>query len=146
MKILSNASEYGIRALLYLASRSQNNEFISIGKISEDLNISFHFLTKICQTLVQHGLLESARGPAGGITFKRPPTQILLSEVILALEGKNFFDKCVLGLPGCGDRKPCPFHAFWRVMKLTVKSEFETTTLATLSSQMLENDLRINPC
>ena len=51
--MLSNASEYGIRALIYLAAH-QEKSTIPISEISERLNISFHFLTKILQVLTKY--------------------------------------------------------------------------------------------
>ncbi len=46
--MLSNAAIYGIRGLIYLASKKER-KYIPISEISEKLDISFHFLTKIFQ-------------------------------------------------------------------------------------------------
>jgi DNA-binding IscR family transcriptional regulator len=42
--MLSNACEYGLRATFYLASLKPEG-YVSIKKISEELDISFPFLT-----------------------------------------------------------------------------------------------------
>ena len=62
--LLSKSTEYGIRATLYLTSLKQDG-YVSIRAISDELDISFHFLTKIFQKLTQAGLLQSFRGPRG---------------------------------------------------------------------------------
>ncbi len=143
VKVLSKASVYGLRALMYLVSEKNRTGYLNIGEISEKLDISFHFLTKTFQTLTQHGILESYRGPNGGITLKKPAEEVFLSDIIIILEGKDFFDKCFLGLPDCGEARPCPMHDFWKVAKKTIKDEFDTTSLAELGGKVSEKKLRL---
>lgn len=142
MKILSQASNYGIRALTYIVSQKRDG-YISIGQISEELDISFHFLTKTFQLLSRHGLITSYRGPSGGVALNRPPEEIFLIEVIEILEGKDFFDTCLLGLPGCGEAEPCPVHDFWKIHKEKMKREFSNTTLADLGTRVNIGKMRI---
>src|SRR5690606_23339032 len=102
MKILSRACNYGIRALIYMVAKNGGTEYISIGEISEELDISFHFLTKTFQELNRAKLLTSSRGPNGGVALTRPAEDISMLEVIMVIEGDDFFDACLLGLPDCG--------------------------------------------
>lgn len=143
MKVLSKASIYGLRALLYIASRKNQVDYVSIREMSEELGISFHFLTKILQSLTQQKLLESYKGPTGGITLARPASEIYLAEIVRIIEGKDFFDTCLLGLPGCGSEKPCPVHEFWKVTKAALQHEFETTSLASLGKQVSRGTTRL---
>lgn len=143
MRVISKSGEYGLRALMYMVTHQEESEFVSIRVVSEKLDISFHFLTKILQILTQKGFLHSYRGPNGGIAFQIPPEKILLSDLIRALEGDDFFDKCLLGLPGCGERKPCPMHDFWKTIKAALKEEFETTSLADLGRTTRDNKFRL---
>ena len=113
-----------------MVAHREEGAFVSIRGMAEELGISFHFLTKILQTLTQQGFLQSYRGPNGGIAFHIPPENILLSDLIRALEGDDFFDKCLLGLPGCGERKPCQILNCWKTIKNFLKEELETTSLA----------------
>ena len=143
MKVLSKASVYVLRALVYLASEKTGSRYMSIGEISKKLDISFHFLTKSFQELTQHGILESYRGPSGGIALKKPADQIFLSDIIKILEGEDFFDKCLLGLPGCGVEAPCPVHDFWKGAKAVMKKEFDMTSLAELGAKVSDERLRL---
>lgn len=146
MKVLSKSSEYGLRALLYMVGkRGGEQEYVSIREMSEQLDISFHFLTKILQSLTQSNILASYRGPSGGVAFNIPPEKIMLSDVVRVLEGEDFFDTCLLGLPGCGEKKPCPMHQFWKEIKAALKHEFETTTLAQMGQITLDSRLRLMP-
>lgn len=143
MKILSNASVYGLRALIYMASKKSREEYVSIKEMSEKMDISFHFLTKTLQTLTKKGILQSYRGPSGGIALTRSPESIYMLEIVKVLEGENFFDTCFLGLPDCGDEKPCPMHEFWAEVKEEFKQQFANTSLKELSYQVNEGIIRI---
>jgi len=145
MRVISKAGEYGLRAVLYMVSGSTEQEYVNIREMSEKLDISFHFLTKILQNLTQKGLLRSYRGPNGGVAFLVPPDKIYLTELIKALEGDDFFDKCLLGLPGCGAQQPCPMHDFWKEVKEKLKTEFERTTVADLGQSTRQNRFRLMP-
>lgn len=145
MKVLSKSSEYGLRALLYMVSKNEAQQYVSIREMSEKLDISFHFLTKILQSLTQANLLISYRGPSGGVAFNVPPDQILLGDIVRVLEGDDFFDTCLLGLPGCGEAVPCPMHQFWKEIRGAFKQEFEITTLAKMGQNAQERWLRLMP-
>ncbi|MCH8494118.1 MAG: Rrf2 family transcriptional regulator [Balneolales bacterium] len=110
--ILSKACTYGLLASFYVAKKSDSS-YVSIREMSDDLNISFHFLTKILQKLTAAGLMNSHKGPKGGISLTREARLISLKEVILAIDGDTVFTECILGLPGCGHQKPCPIHHEW---------------------------------
>lgn len=143
MQVLSKATIYGLRALLYIVSREDWNRYTSIREISDALDISFHFLTKIFQSLTQNGILESYRGPNGGVILKTPPERVFLIDIVKILEGEDFFDQCILGLPGCGEEKPCPMHDFWKVTKAALKTEFESTSLAELGGKVQQGTFRL---
>lgn len=146
MKVLSNACVYGLRALIYLVSirDKTSSSYVSIKEISKELDIPFHFLTKIFQLLTAHQLLQSYRGPKGGIALSKPPEAILLVDIIKIIDGDNFFDSCLLGLPGCGEAEPCPVHDFWKDVKNVMKAEFESTSLSELAAKVSEDRLRIS--
>lgn len=143
MKILSRACNYGIRALIYMVAKNGGTENVSIGEISEELDISFHFLTKTFQELNRANLLTSSRGPNGGVALTRPAKDISMLEVIMIIEGEDFFDTCLLGLPDCGGGDPCPIHEVWKGKKEKMREEFETTSLADLGSKVSEEKMRI---
>ena len=143
MKVLSKATIYSLRALIYMSGKESKDTPVTIGEISENMDISFHFLAKSFQLLTQRGILESLRGPSGGIFLNKPVNKIFLIDVINILEGEDFFDTCMLGLPGCGEREPCPVHMFWKDVKGKMKLEFQKTTLAHLAEKVQTGKMRI---
>jgi Rrf2 family protein len=143
MRVISKSGEYGLRALLYMAANYPNEGFVNIREMSEALDISFHFLTKILQVLTQKGILQSYRGPNGGVGFLKKPDEVSLADLVRALEGDDFFNKCLLGLPGCGERQPCPMHAYWTTIRNNLEEEFEATTLADLGENTRLKQFRL---
>lgn len=143
MRTLSKSTTYCLRALIYIASQNEKDKYINIGQIAEELDLSFHFLTKTFQVLTHNGILISHRGPHGGILFNKPADQIFLIDIVHILEGSDFFDKCLLGLPGCGSHEPCPVHNFWKSVRGSLQKEFEDTSLADLANKITLKNMRI---
>ena len=142
--IFSKTCMYGIRASLYVAMESKEREYIPIREISQKLDISFHFLTKILRILTQNRIMSSFRGPNGGIKLARPPDQITLKDIIVAIDGPALFTECILGLPGCGDDRPCPLHEAWEGLKDRLEQTLEYATLAKTSREIKEFHLRLS--
>ncbi|MFH5833260.1 RrF2 family transcriptional regulator [Halalkalibaculum sp. DA3122] len=141
--LLSKACVYGIRASLFMASSSDNN-YMPIREISEKLDISYHFLTKILQELTKADLVESLKGPNGGVRLKKPGNKVTLLEVVVAVDGMDLLTECALGLPGCGVEKPCPLHDQWAETRDEIRNMLEDTTLKELAGKGKEGNLRIS--
>jgi Rrf2 family protein len=142
--LLSKACIYGIRASLYMAAmHEQERHYVPIREISSKLELSFHFLTKILQQLTSAGLMESYKGPKGGIALTKSPQNIMLVEVVGATDGLGLFTECVLGLPGCGNKTPCPMHDKWAYTREAIKIMFETTSLDEMASKGRRMNLRL---
>lgn len=140
--ILSKACIYGMRASLYLASREEQ-AYVSISKIGDELNLSSHFLTKILQQLTESNLLESLKGPKGGVRLKKPSEKIYLIDIVKAIDGLDILTECALGLPGCGDKKPCPVHEDWAEVRTELRGMLENNSLAELAGKGKSLNLRI---
>lgn len=141
--LLSKGCEYGLRATLYLATLDEEEHFVSIRTISEELDISFHFLTKTFQKLTDAGLMASQRGPKGGIALARPADEVTLLHLVLAIDGPALFEECILGLPKCGNRRPCPIHGRWTEQRERLRALFAEKTLATLADEVQASNLRL---
>jgi Rrf2 family protein len=142
--LLSKSCVYGLRASLFLAS-NQNGEYISIKKLSATLDISFHFLTKILQRLTAAELLESLKGPNGGVRLSKPGKEISLLDVVVAIDGNDLLQECVLGLPGCGVEEPCPLHNIWTATRDGIQEMLETNSLVDMAKSGKQGNLRITP-
>lgn len=140
--LLSKSCVYGLRATLYLATKNRE-EFTPIKRLSEKLEISFHFLTKILQQLTAEGMLESFKGPNGGVRLAKPGDKIALVDVVLAIDGPKLLTECALGLPGCGLKNPCPLHDQWAETRDGIRHMLQKTSLQDLADKGKSENLRL---
>ncbi len=140
--LFSKKCIYGLRATLYVASL-ESHQFVSIRQISENLNISFSFLTKILQELTQKNIMVSYRGPKGGVSLSKSAAQIKLIEIVNAFENEAYLSECILGLSNCGSQIPCPLHEHWLAIRNDIKSLLTNTSLYQLASQINKTGMRL---
>ena len=143
MSFLSKSCVYGLRAVVYVASFASERKFVPIHEIASELNLSFHFLTKILQQLTEAGLMISYRGPNGGIALAREPGHISLYDVVRAIDGEDLFTSCALGLSECNDKRPCPLHEMWKQRGSDIRSALQNASLASLRDPVLRSQLRL---
>lgn len=131
--ILSHTCEMAIRALAYIASQKSSQESLTVKEVSEAVSESSHTLAKALQLLVRHGYLSSTKGPAGGFSLSDKQLEISLYEIVIAIEGRNIFERCVLGLSNCADRHPCPMHSEFVNAKAIMERIFKENKISNLS-------------
>lgn len=140
--ILSSACIYGVQGAIYVATLKSEN-YISLKQIADQLHISFTFLTKVFQQMTDAGIMQSLRGPRGGIKLAKSPLEITLADIIEAIDGPDLFKECLLGLPGCGSAVPCPAHEQWTEMRDNLHELCLSTTLNELAVKGSELNLRL---
>ena len=135
--MLSKRCTYGLRAVLFLAAQ-ESGDYVPIRQISESLAIPHAFLAKTLQVLTQRGVLDSLRGPHGGVALAQPPGSLTLKDIIEAIDGPALFEMCVLGLPGCGTQKPCPLHEQWKNVRGGIHTTLTETSVGALAERMAD--------
>lgn len=140
--ILSKSCIYGVQAAIYVAAQG-SKDYVSISQVAEQLNISFHFLTKVLQQFTQAGIMLSYRGPKGGVALAKPSAHITLYDLICAIDGSEIFTECMLGLPGCGHDEPCPAHEHWVDLRLKFTNVAKKTTLSSLAANANQLHVRL---
>lgn len=134
--MLSNSCKYGIRAVVYLASRHTKSN-IGIREISGDLGLPSPFLAKILQQLAKHKILNSVKGPNGGFTLKRKPESITMLDIVKIIDGDNLFKNCLIHEGACNDvkksRKACPVHDDYSAIRAKIDGLFRNRTIADLA-------------
>jgi Rrf2 family protein len=134
--MLSNSCRYGIRAILYLASKNTGNIKIGIKQISEDLNLPTPFLAKILQNLVRHKILSSTKGPNGGFSLLKKQESITLLEIVKIIDGDELINGCIIHNASCASvkrrSKPCPVHDDYSKIRAELIDMFRNKTIAEL--------------
>ena len=119
--MLSLTCKTAIKAVIYLTSKFETGEKSGIKEIAEYIDASEHTVGKMLQALVKEEVICSAKGPTGGfyITAKQKKQPII--HIIEAIDGKEVFKQCGLGLSKCSATHPCPIHNDYK----TVRDLFE---------------------
>lgn len=144
--MFSKTCEYALRAILYVALNSTEQNKIGIKEIAKALNLPVHFLGKILQNLVKYNVLQSTKGPKGGFYLDNKARKTPLIEVITIIDGADPFKKCGLGLKECSDKHPCPIHHEFKpyrdnLRKLLAKKTIkDITTVIEAGNAFVSND------
>lgn len=83
---IASRTDYALRAALELAASSGDRP-VKAEDIATAQGIPVRFLEKILNDLRRAGIVESRRGAEGGHMLASPPDQILVGDVIRAIEG-----------------------------------------------------------
>jgi len=134
--ILSPTCKQALRALIFLAMEEGNGP-IQIREISHAEAIPHPFLAKILHSLRNRGLVRSTKGPGGGYELSRPAEQILVKDVITAIDGVVELNSvCILGLDSCSDETPCALHDQWKRFRNLFESTISSLTLKDAASTL----------
>jgi Rrf2 family cysteine metabolism transcriptional repressor len=131
MITLSTKIRYGTRAMLDLAIHYGNGPIL-LKDIAMRQEISLKYLDRILVALKAAGLVKSWRGAKGGYTLNRPPADITVMEIVLALEGPLQLVGCVGAKGFCKRVNECAMHDIWYELGAAMEGVLKTTTLEDL--------------
>lgn len=143
---LSAQEEYGLRCLLHLA-RCGQGESLTIPEISRAEGLSIPNVAKLMRLLRLGGLVQSARGQAGGYTLARPAQEISVGSVIDLLGGPFYgpaFCERHSGLEkSCTHAGDCSLRSLWSTVQMVVAEVLQKTSLQDLLCGEREMSKRI---
>lgn len=130
----STKSQYGLRAMVYLARFKDKTSSLRV--ISEAEGIPFDYLEKIISNLEKAGFLRSKRGVSGGYFLALPAKEIRVGEIIKTLEGTMAPVKCLVKDKKkryrCPKERKCKTRKVWKKVQDSLNSALDSMTLADL--------------
>lgn len=118
-------------------------EFRPSPKIAKELGFSYNHVAKIVQRLVHAGLLETERGPRGGIRLVREPKDVTLLDIYKATGGEPLLPhRCLLDpsvCKGCA----CGLGHLIEQENVRLHKKMKETTLASLARSFDKTQLEI---
>ena len=136
--MFSSACKYGIKAIVYIGTRSMQGGRVKVGDIAEHVGSPEAFTAKILGALVKHVIVESVKGPYGGFEISEDNMKrIKLSEIVYAIDGDSIYNGCALGLSECSDLEPCPMHDKFVKVRDQLKYMLETTSVYDLAMDLM---------
>jgi len=130
--MLSKTCKTAIKAVIYLCSKFDTAENVSIKEVAEFINASEHTVGKILQTLARQNVINSMKGPTGGFYISEEQQKQPIINIVEAIDGKQIFSSCGLGLSKCSATHPCPIHNEYKEVRDLMEKIFREKNVLTL--------------
>ena len=131
---VSTRGDYACRALLSLALHDESGP-TSVRDIAERTALPQPYLEQILLALKGAGLVRSKRGVGGGYVLARDANEILLSEIVSAVDGPITLGD--FGQPhqdgACDHEGQCVLLAIWNVAGEVMRRHLDGYTLAAIA-------------
>ena len=128
---LSKTARYALRLMSYMAS-SEEVYHTSAG-LHASLGIPKQYLRRLMTRLTKKKLLISDLGRSGGFSLARPKNEIMLSDIISAIDDTPILQSCILGFDHCRLAEKCPLHDQWAEVRVNISRIFQRMTLAEMN-------------
>ncbi|EPZ44632.1 RrF2 family transcriptional regulator [Alicyclobacillus acidoterrestris] len=135
MKV-SRKTEYGLRAMVALASMAGVDRTVPLRQVAEAESIPEQFLDQIMAKLRRAGFVTSVRGAGGGYQLSRPPEAISIGALVRLLEGSLAPIACVTEEGNespesvCDLYRSCRTRNVWMRVAVAVTNALDALTLA----------------
>ncbi|OTA17867.1 hypothetical protein Xvie_00539 [Xenorhabdus vietnamensis] len=127
---LTSFTDYGLRALIYMASLPEG-QMTSITEVTEVYGVSRNHMVKIINQLSHLGLVNAVRGKNGGISLGKPANEIRIGDVVRSLEP--------LSLVNCSACQITPACRLKSVLNQAVENFLEELDKHTLADMVKDN-------
>jgi Rrf2 family protein len=133
---VSTRGDYASRALLSLALHDDGGTPTSVREIADRTGLPQPYLEQILLALKGAGIVRSKRGVGGGYVLAREPGQILLSQIISAVDGPIVAGD--FGQPhtdgACDHEGQCVLLAIWGSAGSHMRRYLDSFTLADIAT------------
>lgn len=128
---LSTRGRYASRAVLDIALEN-NDGPVSLHAVAKRQNISERYLENIMRILASRGLVTSVRGKHGGFRLAKSPKEILLGDIVQAVEGSLSPVECLDAPSKCDRSLTCVTHDVWDKLKKSILDILNSISLQDL--------------
>ena len=130
---LTRAGDYAVRVMIHLAAAPWGS-VVRRGQIQERQGVPPAHLAKIIQALGRAKLVRTFRGAGGGVALAVRPEEVNLRQVIEAVEGPIFLNRCLVRAGACPRDVFCTAHPEWRRIQEVLMRELDAVTMASLAA------------
>lgn len=131
--------DYALKALLDLALHYDQG-LSTIHDIAKRINAPVKFLEQVLLDLKKGDFVESRRGNVGGYLLSRPPSKIVLGDVVRFIDGPTEPIACVgRNYSGCTDLYRCSFRRIWQDVAKATSGIIDSITFEDLLNKLEVN-------
>ena len=138
---LTTKGRYAVTAMLDLGLRFGEGA-VTLSDIAKRQGISLSYLEQLFAKLRRNGLVDSVRGPGGGYSLARDPSEISVAEIVLAINENIDARRCG-GESNSSGNEPCLTHGLWEELSDRISSFLSGITLADLVSRPLVQEVSL---
>ncbi len=135
MKVTAQ-EEYGLRCLVQLARGWETRKPLTTVEMAEAESLSVAFVGRILGVLKSGGLVMAVSGGRKGYQLSRPPSAIMLDEVLSVLGGRLFSgaycDEHTGKREDCVHATGCNIRPVWGALELYVSAVLKRISLSEL--------------
>jgi Rrf2 family protein len=136
---LSKRGEYGLKAMIELATREPGQGVVQIKALAAHEQIPVKFLEQIMVTLKHAGLLHSKAGVGGGYRLAKSADQITLGQIVRVLDGPLAPIRCVSHMAYercvCEDESTCGLRLAMLDVRNAIADILDRSTLAEVAAR-----------
>lgn len=140
---MSEGVEWVLHCCTVLATLP-SDEALPAAKLAELHDVAPAYLAKHLQATTAAGITESVPGPRGGYRLARPPAEISLLDVVLAVDGTEAAFRCTeirqqgpVAGPPRSYRRPCGIARAMRRAEEAWRAELAATTIGDLVVELV---------
>lgn len=131
---ISTRGSYALEAVLAIALFPAH-QTISIREISQRTQISDNYLEQIFSLLKKNKIISSSRGAHGGYQLSRPPSKILVGDVLRATEKSISPVICAEEENSCEKSAVCVTRIVWLTLFDAISGTFDNINIADLVTE-----------
>jgi Rrf2 family protein len=126
---ISFKGDYALKIILDLAA-TYNKGVARIRDISKRQDIPEKFLEQIIIILKRGGYIKTVRGPRGGVSLAKHPSEITLGEIVRLMDGSTAPIACVScsAYLKCDYESRCAFKKVWAEVRQKTNEIVDKTT------------------
>jgi Rrf2 family protein len=128
---LTLKGDYAVRVIVDLAAQPAGAS-VRTEEVGRRTGVPQAYLSKIIQALARVGLVRTQRGTRGGISLLEDPRVITLRQVIEAVEGPIYLNRCLVRPGLCPRDRFCPVHPVWARIQEIVTHELDSVRVGDL--------------
>ena len=126
---LNTRGRYAVMAMADLAMHG-SEAAVPLSAIAERQQLSVAYLEQLFLKLRRAGLVESERGRAGGYRLSRPATDIMVEQIMTAVEEDTRMTRCAgEGEAGCLGEGKCLTHNLWHALGEHIRTFLSNVSL-----------------
>ncbi|RMH62043.1 MAG: SUF system Fe-S cluster assembly regulator [Zetaproteobacteria bacterium] len=128
---LTRLTDYGILLMTHMPR--PGGALVSSQELAEATRVPATTVSKLLQSLLAAGLLESVRGAHGGYRLARAPEEISVCDIIDCFEGHLALTECNLEDGQCDQSPVCSTIGSWKKINRAVREALASISLADMT-------------